>query len=79
MKNACLFVIIVLSLSVFTACNDSEKSTGTANPASINCIKEGYNLTIKTNSDGSQTGYCIFPSGRECEEWQFLRGECKNE
>jgi putative hemolysin len=23
--------------------------------------------------------YCIFPDGRECEEWTYFRGECKNE
>jgi putative hemolysin len=49
------------------------------NPASKYCIDQGYNITIRTNPDGSQTGYCIFPDGRECEEWAYFRGECKNE
>jgi hypothetical protein len=47
------------------------------NPASKYCVDQGYNNTIRTNPDGSQTGYCIFPNGRECEEWAFFRGECK--
>jgi len=46
------------------------------NPASKYCIEQGYNITIRTNPDGSQTGYCIFPDGRECEEWAYFRGEC---
>ena len=50
--------------------------TGIANPASVYCINQGYNLSIRTDSDGSQTGYCIFPDGKECEEWAFYRGEC---
>ena len=49
------------------------------NPASKYCIEQGYNSTIRTNTDGSQTGYCIFPDGREWEEWAYFRGECKNE
>lgn len=47
-----------------------------ANPASVNCIQKGYNFTIRTAADGSQTGYCIFPDGSECEEWEFYRGTC---
>jgi putative hemolysin len=47
-----------------------------SNPASKYCIEQGYNITIRTNPDGSQTGYCIFPDGRECEEWAYFRGEC---
>ncbi|MCZ7385239.1 MAG: DUF333 domain-containing protein [Candidatus Methanoperedens sp.] len=47
------------------------------NPASKYCVDQGYNDTIRTNPDGSQTGYCIFPNGRECEEWAYFRGECK--
>lgn len=49
---------------------------GLANPASVYCIDNGYRNEIRTNPDGSQTGYCVFPNGRECEEWEFLRGKC---
>ena len=49
------------------------------NPASKYCIEQGYNSTIRTNPDGSQTGYCIFTDGSECEEWAYFRGECKHE
>ena len=47
-----------------------------ANPASVNCVQKGYKLEIRTAADGSQTGYCIFGNGNECEEWAFFRGEC---
>ena len=46
-----------------------------ANPASKYCVDQGFSLEIRTNVDGSQTGYCKFPSG-ECEEWAYFRGEC---
>jgi hypothetical protein len=49
---------------------------GEANPASEYCIEEGGTIEIRTAEDGSQTGYCIFPDGTECEEWEFFEGEC---
>jgi len=33
-------------------------------------------VEIRTAEDGSQTGYCIFPDGSECDEWAYYRGEC---
>jgi len=47
------------------------------NPATEYCIEQGYEPEIRTNPDGSQTGYCVFPDGSECEEWAFYRGECQ--
>ena len=53
-----------------------EKNNSTlANPASVNCVNAGYKDEIRDTKDG-QVGYCVFPNGRECEEWAFFRGEC---
>ncbi len=46
------------------------------NPASVYCEQQGNRSEIRTASDGSQSGVCIFPDGSECDEWTFLRGEC---
>jgi putative hemolysin len=46
------------------------------NPASAYCVEQGFKSEIRTAADGSQTGYCIFPDGSECEEWAYFRGEC---
>jgi len=46
------------------------------NPASVYCEQQGYKSEIRTAADGSQTGYCIFPDGSECDEWVYYRGEC---
>ncbi len=51
-------------------------STGIANPASANCEQLGGRVEIRTAGDGSQTGYCVFPGGKECEEWALMREEC---
>jgi hypothetical protein len=45
---------------------------GIANPASEHCVK----LEIRKGEKG-EAGYCIFADGSECEEWAFMRGECK--
>ncbi len=47
-----------------------------ANPASVNCTKQGGTLTIQTNGTGGQYGVCSFEDNRQCEEWALLRGEC---
>jgi putative hemolysin len=49
---------------------------GMPNPASTFCEDQGYRLEIRTALDGSQSGYCIFPDGSECDEWAYFRGEC---
>ena len=71
-------IVIILCLLVI-GCSKApieEKKTGMPNPASEFCVDKGYELEIRTNPDGSQTGYCIFPDESECEEWTYYRGEC---
>ena len=51
--------------------NISQPGPGIANPASEFCAKQGYRLELR-----GQEGICVFPNGRECEEWAFFRGEC---
>ena len=46
------------------------------NPASAYCVEQGYRSEIRTDADGGQAGYCIFPDGSECDEWSYFRGEC---
>jgi len=46
------------------------------NPASVYCNEHGGQSVIRTASDGSQSGVCVFENGNECDEWLFFRGEC---
>lgn len=84
-KRAQIILLLSVLQLLLTACahpvSESEKEqplAGLANPASVYCAEQGYESVIRTNPDGSQIGYCIFPDGAECEEWQFYRAECKN-
>ena len=79
---ALIFIVLVALVSIIIFLNYDEKNNSTqnsqiANPASVYCEKQGYELEIRTNPDGSQTGYCIFSDGSECEEWAYFRGECQ--
>jgi putative hemolysin len=47
-----------------------------ANPASVYCNEHNGKSVIRTASDGSQSGVCVFADGNECDEWMYFRGEC---
>jgi len=61
-------------------CNDGGKGgrLGMANPAATYCKELGYEYRIIQSSKGEQ-GVCVFPDGKECEEWKFLAGRCGQE
>ena len=42
-----------------------------ANPASVNCVNQGFQLVLIKN-----TGICIFSDNSYCEEWAYFRGQC---
>jgi dipeptidyl-peptidase-4 len=50
--------------------------SGIANPASVNCLKQGGTLSIETRGDSGQYGICYFEDNRQCEEWALMRDEC---
>ncbi len=52
-----------------------ENNSQLANPFATNCISKGYKYEMRKGTAGEE-GYCIFPSGRECEAWAYFRGEC---
>lgn len=55
----------------------NQEQTGLANPASVYCEKQGGRLEIRSDSQGAQTGFCVFADDSECEEWAFFRAECQ--
>ena len=56
--------------------NQPEGCEEIANPASVYCQeKEGESENRAL--EGGTKSFCVFEDGSECEEWQFLRAECK--
>jgi putative hemolysin len=81
-----IFIITIILMAI-TACTGLQLETAepTAmiipplnmpNPASVYCEKNDYPLEIRTATDGSQSGVCVFPDGSTCDEWAYYREEC---
>ncbi|MDQ0142425.1 putative hemolysin [Cupriavidus necator] len=75
-------VLLAFAIAGAAACSNTPaerpedpRAVGKPNPASVNCTQRGGKLQIVSTPAG-QTGICTFPSGRQCEEWALLRGEC---
>ncbi|MFC5740400.1 DUF333 domain-containing protein [Dyella tabacisoli] len=51
----------------------SHAPIGMANPASVSCIKKGGKLDIRKDAAGNEDGVCVFPDGKECQEWPLFR------
>lgn len=74
---------VSLSCLLLTACSesltslaDSQQRLSMPNPASVACVKSGGTLSIQHDATGNEYGLCSWPSGAECEEWRYFRGEC---
>lgn len=85
MKKIALFFVLIFALSACATITGqsvpqstptTENQANLPNPASVYCEEQGYQLEIRTAADGSQSGYCLFPDGSECEEWAYYHGEC---
>jgi putative hemolysin len=85
MKRILTLVIILMALTACTALQTKVApepaatdmpQAGMPNPASVYCTQQGNKLEIRTATDGSQSGICIFPDGSTCDEWAYYRREC---
>lgn len=87
MKSPKIIALIGLTMlvAILAACGapaqptrapTSAPSAGMANPASVFCQQNGGKTEIRKTAQG-EVGYCVFPDKSECEEWMFMRGECK--
>lgn len=88
MKRLLITSMILCILITLTACTAPPTQPAPApvstalpqlnmpNPASVYCEQQGNKLELHTAADGSQSGYCIFPDGSECDERAYFRGEC---
>lgn len=57
-------------------CIKYKDSVWMANPASVYCENNWWNLVIENNEKG-QIWICVFNDWSNCEEWAFFRWECK--
>ena len=57
---------------------ECEEAVGIANPASVHCAEQGGYIRFEETAAGT-LGICVLPTGLECEEWEYFRGECGTE
>jgi len=65
MKTKQYFLLILFLLSIYLV-------SAMPDPSAVFCSEQGYELKIVNNS----IGYCVFPDGSSCEEWQFYGRKC---
>jgi putative hemolysin len=80
-RHVMVVCVLVTALFLMAACvsapaRPAPAGEGIANPASVNCVKQGGTLEIRKEAKG-EVGYCKFADGSECEEWALMRSECK--
>jgi len=69
--------VLVVVLVVYTATSEKKHYVSRMpDPASVYCGMLGYRIEVRTNPDGGQVGYCIFPDGTNCTDGSFYMGKC---
>ena len=71
---------LLACLALLAACaapapTEAPPTVGLANPASVHCQQVGGRLEIRRESGpaSGEYGVCVFPDGRQCEEWALFR------
>ena len=66
----------VTDSSVPSTLPSSQEPPTIANPASVNCVKQGGRERNVVTA-GGEFGVCEFDDGTRCESWRLQRGECR--
>ena len=84
MKNIILIVVLILIIVGLVyysgfyqkkSVAEKNQNTGLANPAAVNCANQGGAGETRIFASG-QRGFCLFPDGSQCDEWDLYRGDC---
>ena len=80
-RKALFTLSMLMGIALVAACSPAQTAStpvpNMPNPAAVYCEQQGGKPEIVTAADGSQSGLCAFPDGSQCDEWAYLRGECK--
>lgn len=80
-KQLAIPVTLLFMIFVLSACSSAQPTeapvANLANPASVYCEENQGTLEFRQDAAGATYGVCVFADGSECEEWAFIRGECK--
>lgn len=64
-----------------TVASPTASQPGVANPATQKCLQDGYTSEAILSAEGVPVGHvCVNQkASKKCEEWAYLRGECRLE
>lgn len=67
---------IIIGFSTFYFFLFSCGSFAMQNPGVAYCQRLGYEHKVKEDEKGNQYGVCVLPNGEECDDFDFLSGQC---
>lgn len=70
-----LWLAALLAAVATAACTTKAPPDITPQSAAQNCETLGGKRKMESGADG-QIAVCVFPTGRQCEEWALLLGDC---
>ncbi len=80
-RQAILILFLLAGLAFSVSCDAKQDSPtpapNLANPASVYCEQHEGKIRLRQDPQGGVIGICVFPDGSACDEWSYLRGECK--
>lgn len=82
MRKVLFTLFILLGIGFSAACTPNQANPtpepNMPNPASVYCEQNGGKLELRQDAVGGVAGVCVFPYGSECDEWAYIRNECKS-
>lgn len=83
MKTIILIVVLVIIAAGLVyyfgfsqkKAGEANNNTQLANPAAVYCANQGGTGETRIFASGER-GFCIFPDGSQCDEWDLYRGDC---
>ncbi len=73
-----LVLSAVLATALWAGAASAQNAT-MANPAATNCARLGGTTERLVRGTLGEVGICRLKTGRACEEWALMRGECPEE
>ena len=73
-KGSTSYLAVLITALFIFGCSSRPSTEGPLSAAQ-NCAAQGGERKVERGA-GGEVGVCVFPDGRQCEEWALLLGRC---